>query len=174
MDVSKLPKLSQTLAGPPPPATEPSPAAPPVGYYHPDDRPIVGAEAWISMAVGAILLLLNPTFVKFIFAAKPYRPFVDQTVNYTDSINFWSDLAITSFAFVLILEGIVLFFARNRVLLLMTFLLTAVTTLGNALYVVLTYGKYGLPIMSSLAAAFGVYIAMYQWRMLVSLRQPRA
>ena len=78
------------------------------------------------------------------------------------SINFWSDLAITAFAVVLIVEGIVLLVARNRTLLTIALVLTVATTLGNLLYLVLSYPDYGLAVMSAVAVIFGVYIALNQ------------
>jgi hypothetical protein len=216
MDMSKLPRLSQTPGAPASSAPDPVPpgsdaAAPPPAIPEPlwcrschapnradaqfcnncgarlagaaarsasapADLPAgSGAEAWISVAVGALLLFMNPMFIKFLVAHKPYRPFQDPDVNYTDSINFWSDLAITAFAVVLIVEGLVLVFARRRWLLMIAFALTLAATVGNLLYLVLTYREYGLAIMSAVAVVFGVYIAMHQWSQLkASAPPPRA
>lgn len=207
MDVSKLPKLSQTPAPPPtdPVAGVDGPPPPPAIAAAMSARPEwcrkchapnapnsrfcascgaglggptgaapveIGAEAWISVAVGLLLLLMNPMFIKFLFAPKPYTPFVDPTINYADSINFWSDLVITAFALVLIVEGVAIVFARRPWVVLFAFFLTVATTIANLLYLVTTYGQYGLALYSALAVAFGVYIALYQWRLYQSLRLP--
>src|SRR5205823_158766 len=97
MDLSKLPKFSETKAGDAPTpiaraATEPVPEDPnalPIADYASRQRrnmmrrdPLQarGPEAWISTGIGIVLLLMNPTFIKFMFAQKPYRPFADPTV----------------------------------------------------------------------------------------------
>lgn len=170
MDLSKLPRSSRT-SEPPPPAPLENGISRPVT----DDRTLrpslsAGPEAWISMAFGIILILMHPTFIKFIFADKPYRPFVDPSIDYAGSINFWSDLAITGFAVVLILEGLVLLFSRNVVLVLAALILTIAATAGNLLYVVLTYNSHGLALISAIAAVFGVYISLHHWRLLQTLR----
>ena len=188
MDLSKLPKFSETKAGDAPTpvaraATEPVPEDPnalPIADYASRQRrnmmrgdPLQarGPEAWISTGIGIVLLLMNPTFIKFMFAQKPYRPFADPTVDYTSSINFWSDLTITAFAFVLILEGIVLALTRNAVLVLIACAFTAAATTGNLLYLVMSYSTYGLALWQALAVIFGVYITIYEWRLYVALRQ---
>jgi hypothetical protein len=213
MDLSKLPKLSQTPAPPPDLATGVNEAPPPppaiaaamssrpewcrkchapnapnsrfcascgAGLGGPTGAaPVeVGAEAWISVAVGAILLLLQPRLLKFIshklfgtFFA-PYQMEDGTEVPYTAQLDFWSDLAITAFALVLIAEGIVVVFSRRPAVVLAAFLLTVAATLGNLLYLLLTFSTYGLALYSALAVAFGVYIALYQWRLYQSLRVP--
>jgi hypothetical protein len=55
---------------------------------------------------------------------------------------------------------------------LFALVLTVATTIANLLYLVMTYGQYGLAVYSALAVAFGVYIALYQWRLYQSLRVP--
>ena len=52
----------------------------------------------------------------------------------------------------------------------MAFVVTVVATGANLVYLVATYGTYGLPILSALAVLFGSMIAVYEWRMLMSLR----
>ena len=215
MDVSKLPKLSQTPAPPNSGASSPAdgdiPHPPPAIAAATSHRPEwcrkchapnapnsrfcascgaglggptgaapveVGAEAWVSMAVGAILLLLQPRLLQFLshkLFGTYFAPYVMEdgtVVPYTAQLDFWSDLAITAFALVLIVEGIALIFARRPAVVLGAFLLTVAATLGNLLYLVLTFGSYGLALYSALAVIFGVYIAIYQWRMWQALRAP--
>lgn len=207
MDVSKLPKLSQTPAPPISDAAPPPPAMAAATSLQPEwcrkchapnahnsrfcascgaglggstgAAPVeIGAEAWISIAVGAILLLLQPRLLRFVshklfgtFFA-PYQLSDGTEVPYTGQTDFWSDLAITSFALVLVAEGFVVIFARRPTVVLGAFLLTVATTVGNLLYLVLTYSSHGLATYSALAVAFGVYVALYQWRLYQSLRTP--
>src|SRR4051812_534805 len=73
MDMSKLPRMSQSPA-PPPEATPASPAAEssatPVQYASPDNQLAdgVGAEVWISAALGVIFLLVGRTFAAYCIA----------------------------------------------------------------------------------------------------------
>jgi hypothetical protein len=196
MDMSKLPRLSQT---PPPPPIDPSPGddatshappptadpgrapAPSPGYaLDYDARSPAGsslAEAWIGIAVGAILLLLSPRLLQFVFSPSSFPQkwtFNDANGNplaYTKTVFFWGDLAIAAFALVLILEGLVIGFARKSGPVAALFGLTVLTVALNAVYLVaMVMNNYGLQLMSALAVAFGVYIAIYQWNLLMTLR----
>jgi hypothetical protein len=72
MDVSKLPRLSKTEVAPAPDAAEPAaPATTPQrqpAAERPNDVGSVGAEAWISLAVGAILLFVFPRPIQYAIA----------------------------------------------------------------------------------------------------------
>jgi hypothetical protein len=148
--------------------------------YHtaPDPDVGYGAEAWISIAVGVILLLMQPRLIKFIchkVFGTYFAPYVDADGNefpYTAQLDFWSDLGLTLFALVLILEGFVLAFARKRMLILIAFALTVLTTVYNLGYLVFTFNA-GIAILSAMAVAFGVYIAIYEWRLLQRLKRVR-
>src|SRR2546421_1113197 len=115
MDLSKLPKLSETP--PPPPApTEASPTQPQVveRVIYVEQATPGGAEAWISGAMGAIILLLNLRLFQYLFSPSTFAnkwTFSDPQGNplaYKNSVFFWSDVCIVAFAFVLLLDAIVL------------------------------------------------------------------
>ena len=53
------------------------------------------------------------------------------------------------------------------------FCLTVVATAYNVIYLVMSFNRFGLALISAFAVAFGVYIAMYQWK-LIQLMSPRA
>ena len=184
MDMSKLPRLSDTQrqqeahtaavgASPAPP--QPQPAAPvPVQR---DEG--VGADAWISIAIGVILLLMNSRFWQyFLFRSRFTWTFNDAQGNpleYPQTVFFWGDAAMFAFAIVLIVEGLVLAFARRPAMIAVALSLTVLATVLNLGYVVMMMGQgFGLQFMSALAVAFGVYIAMSQWRMLTQMRAARA
>src|SRR4051794_28024688 len=120
MDLSKLPKLSNTSTEQQAPLPEPEPVTVTVA---PSNLPRANpAETWLSIAVGAILLLMQPRLVQFtmhkLFGTF-FAPFLmpDGTeVPYTQQPAFWSDLGITMFALVLLLEGLALALTRNRAL----------------------------------------------------------
>ncbi|WP_428940158.1 hypothetical protein [Fontivita pretiosa] len=140
-----------------------------------------GPEAWISIAIGLIIQLMSSRFWSFVFSGLFGTQFTWKFTDasgaplaYTRTVFFLGDLSMVSFGMVLILEGVVFLFARSRGLLLAAFALTCATTLLNLWYVLLMMQKgYGLQLVSALAVAFGVYIAMHQWRMIVQLHAHR-
>ena len=175
MDLSKLPKLSNTTSEQSPPAPL---GEPPMTPIHVPVR-ASPAEAWLSIAVGAILLLIQPRLIQFIMHklfGTSFAPFLmpDGTeVPYTSQPAFWSDLGVTMFALVLVLQGILLAMARHRMLVAIALVLTIATTLYNLGYLFYSFSN-GLAIVSALAVAFGVYIAMFEWNLLNSLAQQNA
>ncbi len=147
-------------------------------------------EAFLAIAVGLFLLLIAPGGIKYYSAALSggtYTPFQDPdssdpgkrvdfiryqdlqtgaTIDkkYRDMPNyFWSDTAVTAFALVLILEGIVLTLFRRRWIILITALLTVAVTLGNLIYVCGTFSTYGIAPISMVAVIIGVLMAAYQF-----------
>jgi hypothetical protein len=200
MDMSKLPRLSQTNRDDAPtPITgdaasttttpPPSPSGAADSDYGARNRPLdfepgVGGEVWISIAVGVILLLMFrrlPQYVSHVLFGTFFAPYAmpDGTeVPYTSTGDFWSDLGVTGFALVLILEGVALAVGRKRPgVVLFALVLTVLTTLYNLGYLITTINR-GLPLVSAFAVAFGVYIALYQWGLLRAMRSypsgPRA
>jgi len=185
MDMSKLPRLSETqrqqeahaaavgaAANPPPPA-QPQPGIDyaPVAPYESS-----GAEAWFSIAIGVIVLLLNMRLWQyFLFRSRFTWTFNDAKGNpleYPQTVFFWGDLAMVSYGIVLIVDGLVLAFARKPSTIMAALALTVIATLLNLGYLVVMMGMgFGLQLMSALAVAFGVYIAMSQWRALTMIRR---
>src|SRR5688500_2276863 len=165
MDLSKLPRMSETP--PPAPAQTTPPQAPPPQEYF-DPAPSVAAEAWISIDIGSILLLVSPYtlqwMISLISSYKP--PFLTITstdfqtgavseVPYTSSVFFFSHLCVFAFALVMIISGLVLF-TRKASLVWLAFAFTLVATLMNLIYVIkATMAGEALPILSALAVAFG-------------------
>ena len=217
MDLSKLPKLSQTPAPPADPhppsaAADDTPPPPPAIAAAMSGRPEwcrkchapnasnsrfcascgaglggpsgaapveVGAEAWISIAIGVLLLFMARNLFSYMISPTEFgknNPITDELGNplpYTRSVFFWGDVALAGFAIVLLFEGIVIAFGRRPRLVLFAFLLTLVATAINVGYFAMMMQKgYGPQLMAGFAAAFGVYIALYQWRLWQSLRTP--
>src|SRR4051812_70934 len=91
MDLSKLPRMSETPAPPPPPADPNAPAINPATTTtrrrRDDDdislAPSSAAEAWFSIAIGAVLLLMSPHTLGY-FSSKlfgpAFAPFPDPTL----------------------------------------------------------------------------------------------
>ena len=190
MDMSKLPRLSQSDA-PPPPAPETSVAAENeptrvVERLRSDTaqapRLGTGAEAWISIGIGILVLAMSPNTMKYMAAVLSHKPaeiFPDPTrpfpakcdfilyedgtkILYRNMSVFWSDLVVTAFALVLILDGLVLASARRSRTVLLAFGVTALATAANGIYLFATI-QNGLPVISAFAVLFGVYIAIAQW-----------
>jgi hypothetical protein len=179
MDLSKLPKLSNTqpAADRSPDGPDASASVPPAIRPAPPQFAFGGAEAWISIAVGVILLLMSPRLLQYVssqlFGTQFTWTFSDHTgqpISYTQSVYLWGDLALTLFALVLIVEGILLAWVRRPAVVLAAMVLTILVTLFNLIYLVMMLPNYGLQIMSAFAVAFGVYIALHQWRMAQTLR----
>jgi len=173
MDMSKLPRMSQTP--PPPPSQEQPPQENPLGYA-PAYAPAGGlAEAWISIAIGVILLFATTAsrFIEYLTSSKFSWTFTDETgapLPYRDSVFFWGDVAMFAFAVVLIADGLTLL-ARRVVLMKIAFILTLIAIGLNLLYAVHMMSRgYGFQLWSALAVAFGVYIALHQWRVIAMVR----
>jgi hypothetical protein len=175
MDYSKLPKLSQT---PPPPPAEPD--APSKPSWPAETAPIeragqaaAGPEAFVSIAIGVLLLLMAPGLIKFLINGDPggISDEAGQPMRYVDSVFFQGDLALTAFALVLIVEGLVIAFVRRPALVLAALALTVLATILNLLFVVnMQRAGYGLQILSALAVIFGIYIALFEWRVYRQMR----
>jgi hypothetical protein len=181
MDLSKLPRLSETDKHSPPPTPpsvaqrDPIPAQPGIDYRPVEKLETSAAEAWLSIAIGVIMLLVYPRFLQWVSSRIFGTHFNEFTLSgavvpYPQVPEFWGDLGPTSFAFVLVFEGLVLAFACRRSLVWMAFVLTVLVTAFNLIYVVASYSTYGLAIISAVAVVFGVYIAMHQWKVLQILR----
>jgi hypothetical protein len=173
MDVSKLPKLSDTQkqqqSEAPPVDVEPIER--PAAYTAPPatPTPVGGAEAWLSIAIGAILLFMNTRFLSYVFSRSTFSwTFNDAAGNpldYTRTVFFWGDLALVTFALVLIAEGLILGLVPRKALVLLAFVFTVATTILNFCYVAyMSTNGYGFQLMSALAVAFGVYIAAFEWK----------
>lgn len=188
MDVSKLPKLSDTqkeqqaqaaaVAGETAATNDP-----PIVQYAPrqEDRQSIsvmgGAEAWLSIAIGVIILLIdtNRRLLHYYLARSSFTwTFSDSAgapLPYPKTIFFWGDFAMVAFGLVLIIEGLVLGFAPRRGLIAMAFALTVAATLLNFGYIAfMISGGYGFQIPSALAVVFGLYISSYEWRLLRAMR----
>jgi hypothetical protein len=181
MDTSKLPRLSQTPA--PPPAEQPQADVgyvPSASYPATDPREFAGGAgaAWISFAVGALLLLIDSQPLAYLFQAPDKFAAIhhfwapDGTPQtYTQSIFFWGDLALYTFILALFAEGIVILLARKPALVAAAFALTILGTISNLAYVVLSYNIAGLALLQAAAVAVGGYMAIVEWSLFqVTLR----
>lgn len=178
MDLSKLPRLSDT---PPPPQEQ----APQAAFA---SSPPVSGIVWFNIIVGLLLILLGRNFGHFLLSKATGQPFHTGfdwgpgerigEVPYFELAGYTAHTEAGMFLFgvaVLLEAGVVIMLAKRPAsaspFLRVTLVLTFVATLWN-LYVVALLLKAGmLPTMSLLAVAFGGYIVLDQWRL---LKQHRA
>jgi hypothetical protein len=202
MDLSKLPKLSDTRAaggpvpGEPDRPMDPTPVEPlpaPVAYRHPATvgPPGIGADIWISTIVGLLFLSLGFTFARFLgakLAGHPFHtninwqtgPLTGQEVAYFDLEGYtaWMEMGVFLFGVTLLVEAVskTAIALRpgivTRTLLMLAMALTAVT-IGLNLYACMLLQKIGLtPIMSGLAVAFGGWVLYDEYQTLKAYRRP--
>jgi hypothetical protein len=175
MDLSKLPKLSQTSQAQQPPTPPETVQPPPIDP--PSPPPAIGlAEAWISIGLGILLLLVFPNTIHYLSSptafqqANPVTDAQGNVIPYANSVFFWTDLGVTVFAVALILEGIILAAARKMAPLMAAFCVTIVAALFNVFVVAHAYSIIGFPIVCGLGVVVLVYMAMTQWRLIAALR----
>jgi len=190
MDVSKLPKFSQTPSPPPeqtPNASDATQAAPayPMHYENRPPKPGLGAEIWLSAAIGLILMFVGGRFLMWAIATMSGKHFATG-VNWTagekagTEVDYWelmgypalTECAIFLFGFALVLEALVLAAAvskfgtgAKRLLVGFALLITVSATVFNIFVSAVLFRSGVMPIISLLAVAFGVYIAAYEWRL---------
>ncbi|HEY7088131.1 MAG TPA: hypothetical protein VH518_08595 [Tepidisphaeraceae bacterium] len=184
MDLSKLPRLSETDKHAPPPQQadlkqqQAPPRAMPATY---GPAAPAGADVWISIAIGALIQLMSTRFWSYafskLFGSEFTWTFSDPSgapITYPQTVFFLGDLAMVLFGLVLIVEGIVFMFSRSLPLLMAALVLTVLATAFNLVYLIGMMSQgYGLQLMSALAVIFGVYIALSQWKMVSYLRAMR-
>jgi hypothetical protein len=178
MDLSKLPKLSKTAQSPPP-SRQTESAFPPLDSERKIPiPPAIGlAEAWISIALGVLLLFIFPNTLSYVHSPAVFEQnnsvtdAQGNTIPYTKSAYFWTDLGVTVFAIVLIVEGIVLAAARKIAPLIFAFFLTSLAAAFNVVVIAHAYPLIGFPIFCGIAVVVLGYMALTQWRLIATLRQ---
>lgn len=184
MDMSKLPRLSQTDTPPPPPPEETvsSEAAPqPVLPYAPADRAVYGAEAFIAVIVGVIFTFLGARFGSYLLSIISHKPFHTGVIFTSTGAEVpYSQLSpghpmineagMFLFGLAMLLDAAVIATANasprlRRPLLSVALVTTTLAVLFNV-YVAAVFFKDGaLPLFSLLAVGIGGYSAMIQWAM---------
>lgn len=168
MDLSKLPRLSKTDRPGNLPEEPEQAGGGQVMEYSADDRgAVVGAEAWISLVIGVILILffrriwqyyLMPGSFTWTFTDKQGLPLA-----YTKTAFYLVDLGVALFAVTLFLDALAMVCRRSVMVRGGVLVITIGVILLNIGVVVGVMGEIGVQIMPVLAAGFGIYNAMYQW-----------
>jgi len=167
MDMSKLPRLSNTPT-PPPPEPKPVQSERPVPDYERQPAPMSGiAEAWLSFVVAAFLLFMFPHLLQYMKHPGPQFDATDgatgANIPYLASAFFKMDLGTTVFAFILAIDGLVLLLPRRGWLILTLLVMTVATAILNVWVVWTVYGLVGLALPCALAIALSGYMAMVQF-----------
>jgi hypothetical protein len=168
MDLSKLPKLSQTDAPPPadaPPPQQPLPVAP--------MSPGVGADVWFNTIVGLLVLYLGQAFINYLYCRMTGRTFdsgftwpdgSDVPYFQVEGFKAISDGAVALFGIVVLIEAATKAWLgiAGRVPRAMAWFAVAVAVVGTVANLIvvgkLLAGGFGLGIISALAVAYGGYI----------------
>ena len=198
MDLSKLPHQSpdKNLEDAAPIKSRP-PLIEPISYGVVPARSIpLAAEAWFSIIVGVICLLLGRTFLHCLatrIIGGPFHTGVDwtvgplegQEVSYGDLQGFTmlSDAALVAFGIALLIDGALLIFAsrqRNlrsavsRFVMPIAIAVCAAATIFNGYVASKMLGENIMPLLHLLAVAFGGYLTIQhfaQFRRLQIARQ---
>ena len=151
----------------------------------------MGAEVWVSVIIGIVLMLMGRSFGGYL-AATLTRQTYHTNVTWTagpkegEEVGYWdlqgftalSDSALFLFGFAMVMEAAVLALVNTRfrakvALVMFALFITVLATLYNIVVAVKLLTVNTLPITSLLAVAFGGYIAVYEWRLLQQLRLAR-
>ena len=184
MDLSKLPKLSDTKAAEPPGiAPVEKPADPrPIDYARPaPPKGMILAEVWIGLIIGTVLMLYTRPFGSYLISLATRQPF-HTGVNWTDGPNagqevpytqleggtFYSDSSIFLFGLALVLGSIAQPFQLTRLpgrrgAAWFSLACVLLATLYNVVAVVVLLQAGITPLMSLLCIGIGGYIVYYEW-----------
>jgi hypothetical protein len=198
MDLSKLPRLSQSDA-PPPQSGAPADPSAPVNYeaaerppqaappgtprLNYEDRPAAGtgAEIWISLAIGLILMFWAARFGTYLISLITHEAFhtgvpwiagpkAGQEVAYWELEGFtaWTEASLWLFGLTLVFDALILYAAggKRAWLVVVGFALTLGVCAFNAFVCAKIFNAGVTPLMSLMALAFGIYMAIYQWGLL--------
>jgi len=192
MDMSKLPRLSNSRNETPPPEDALPPPEQPIpaqAHYNPRETPmtqgqLLGAEVWLSAILGIIFMLMGRNFAVWaltkLFGGTYHTqvnwtsgPLAGQEVAYPELVGFvmLTDASIFVFGLALLFEAIVLFASSTskglrRPLLMLAFGITVLAIAFNLFACAKLMANNITPLISLLGTAFAVYIAIYQWALL--------
>lgn len=140
-----------------------------------------GAEAWISIALGIIVMFISnrpleywhsrshPEQFTWTFQDKDGNP-----ITYPQTAFYLPDVAFLAFAATLVLEGIVMLLARRLpIALMVSFVVILGVVLLNIVAMAKAYSEIGFQFLPALAVAFGVYLAIFQFNLFKSLQSRR-
>jgi hypothetical protein len=192
MDLSKLPRLSETDKHAPAP---PEPVPPVAEQYKPAPLDYGSADlgvsgyVWLSIILGLIFMMMGGTFARFAFAKLTGQDFhthavwqtgpkAGQEVAYFELQGYsaYTDTAVFLFGLAMVLEAGMLVLARRNTPTTQAFVaaatgVTAVMTLFNLLVCILLFQSGVMPFISVLAVGFGGFMTHSEWKILQHMRR---
>lgn len=170
MDLSNLPKLSDTRASSaPPPPTDASPPPPPaVSYANPYDVPRAtgAADAWLSLAIGLVMLFAFPRAWQYFLSPSTFtwtfRDVDGSPLSYPKSAFFLPDIGVTLFGIAMLVEAAAVF-SRRSWMLYLGLVVAVLATLLNVVAIIVAMNHIGFQIVNALAVAYGGYITLSLW-----------
>ena len=193
MDLSKLPKLSDTRSQTPPagPSDQPVAESRPTPVDHasiPRYQPGLGADIWISLCIGILLCYLGGTFGHYAMAKITHRPYhtgltwdsdgpggkAGDEIAYFNEPGFtaWSDMGIFLFGLILLFDAAAKAMVAlrpgtpARAALTVAILLTVVGIVLNMVACAKMFSVGITPLLSGFAVAFGGWILIDHWNAL--------
>lgn len=131
------------------------------------------AEAWVSVGVGALLLLFFPRILEYFLTPASFTwTFNDRDgapLAYTSSMFFVLDCGVLALAVSFLADGVLLLVARHRAALMAGVAISAATALINIVVVLWIRSELGLQLLPALGALFAGYMALQQ---MTALRAP--
>lgn len=170
MDLSKLPRFSKTdrpASGPADEAGELEEPGSRSGVGESERKEGMGAEVWISVVVGAVLIVFFPRIWQYYLMPGSFTwTFTDPQglpLAYPKTAFYLVDLGVALFALTLFLEAVAMMCPRSVAIRGSVLTITILVVLMNIGIVIGVMNAIGLQLMPVLAAGFGVYNAVYQW-----------
>lgn len=182
MDISKLPRLSQTDTPPPPPPPEEEPPQPVVAYPPAGSGggALYAGEALIAAVVGVIFTFLGLRFGSYLLSVIAHKPFHTgytfgpngPEVPYPQLINhaMINEAGMFLFGLAMLLDAAVIATANasprlRKPLLGFALFITGLAVFFNVIVAAVFFKDGMLPLFSLLAVGIGGYSGMLQWAM---------
>jgi hypothetical protein len=172
MDMSKFPRFSKTNQPDPNPQDPDTPASERLDDSYATVSP--GPEAWISIAIGLLVLLMQRTFINYLLGREtPTVTDIDRgTITYAESFFFIEDLGLFVFGLALVLDGVLLLINRPNAV-LVGLIITLLAAALNLYTLLRLYSPLGFRLFPAIAFILAIYTAIYQWKLLRITRAHR-
>jgi len=182
VDLSKLPKLSDTPSPPPPDSAEPERRI--ADYRRDEGGGSIGADVWLSAIIGLIFVLLGRRFARYLMATINGKDFPTganwiagpkqgQPVSYAELQGYvmYNEAAMFLFGLALLFEAAMLTVIHSRMgfkrpMIMLAMLVAFAATVLNLIVSLMLFSTGTLPLFSLLAVAFGGYILVHEWNLL--------
>lgn len=136
------------------------------------------AEAWLSVAMGVLLLLFFPRILEYFLTPGSFTwTFHERDgspLAYTASMFFVLDCGVLALAASFLADGVLLLVTRHRLALIVGAGISAASALINVGVVLWVRSEFGLQIVPVLGVMFCGYMAIHQVTLLRSLAPPNS